>query len=704
MNTWRQVFGATTRVVMTLGGLMACAFMSGEVVAKDAGSSAPWREADELIRSGDIPAPIAILEVNLQFDADKTPPLRVKKLTIKQGYAPNYEPVSDGYVLSLHGTGGETLSTISFHIPNRIFDPPPQTGDIGDGKPVIRRAMDFSLTVPMPPEAVELRVTDPQGLQLLTESLRDIPVKHNHPTFRSPRHKTSSPATSLWRTTPQGKSRWASWLEGLIPSAEAATTDGTALDIVFVGDKYTAADALRFQQDVDRVVAHLLTYEPYASRSDQIHVHSVDNTTVDLGCVHDAITNRLITCNDSAVVSVVNDAGAPYDKIIVLVNDPNYGGSGGSIAVSYNGDSAPQVVVHEFGHSLGELLDEYNLYSSNGSTDGGTYANCYAGTPPDTTWNGLAAPTDYAGGCKFPNWYRSSSCSIMLSLGCPYFNAVSQRLLNAKLDFFAGSVTPTLTLSATPELVKGGGTTTLSWSTTRATACTASGGWGGDKPTSGSESLMPSASASYGLTCKNAMGSTSQTVSVAVDSQPPTVTLTSPAAGSMLSGKVTLSASASDDQQVERVEFYKDTLLLGATNAAPFTMIWNTAREMNGAHTLMAQAIDGTGNMSATAPISVVTSNIVDTQAPVVVLLNPVDGSTVTGRVRMKATATDNIGVVRQELYIDGSLRASSTTGNLNYTWDSGRRMVPSGTHTITVNALDAADNLGTVSVTVFKK
>ncbi len=704
MNTWRRVVGATTRVVMTLGGLMACVFMSGEVVAKNAGDLGPWRGADELIQSGDVPAPIAILEVNLQFDADKTPPLRVKKLTIKQGYAPNYDPVSDGYVLSLHGGAGEILSTMSFQIPNRVSDPPPQTGDVGDGNPVIRRAMDFSLTVPMLPDAVELRVTDPQGLQLITESLRDIPVKHNRPKFRSPRHKKSSPATSSWRTIPQGKSRWATWLEGLMPSVEAATTDGTALDIVFVGDKYTSADLLRFQQDVDRVVAHLLTYEPYASRSDQIHVHSVDNTTVDLGCVHDTMTNRLITCNDTAVVSVVNDAGAPYDKIIVLVNDPNYGGSGGSIAVSYNGDSAPQVVVHEFGHSLGNLLDEYNLYSSNGSTDGGTYANCYAGTPPDATWNGLATPTDYAGGCKFPNWYRSSSCSIMLSLGCQYFNVVSQRLLSAKLDFFAGSVTPTLMLNATPELIKGGGTTILSWSTTRATACTASGGWGGDKPVSGSETLTPSASASFVLACKNALGSTSHTVIVTVDTQPPTVTLTSPAAGSTLSGKVTLTASASDDQRVERVEFYKDTLLFGATNAAPFTMIWNTARETNGAHTLMAQAIDGAGNMSATAPVSVVTSNVVDTQAPVVVLLNPVDSSTVIGRVRIKATATDNIGVVRQELYIDGALRASSTTGNLNYAWDSGRRIVPSGTHILIVNAMDAADNIGTASATVFKK
>ena len=54
------------------------------------------------------------------------------------------------------------------------------------------------------------------------------------------------------------------------------------------------------------------------------------------------------------------------------------------------------------------LLDEYNLYSSNGSVSNTTYSNCYAGTPPNSVWS-LLSGIVYTKGCKYPNWYRSSS-------------------------------------------------------------------------------------------------------------------------------------------------------------------------------------------------------------------------------------------------------------------------------------------------------
>ena len=52
------------------------------------------------------------------------------------------------------------------------------------------------------------------------------------------------------------------------------------LDITFVGDKYT--DMGQFHNDVLRVSSALLSYEPFKSRADQIHINHVDNT-VSLG-------------------------------------------------------------------------------------------------------------------------------------------------------------------------------------------------------------------------------------------------------------------------------------------------------------------------------------------------------------------------------------------------------------------------------------
>lgn len=76
---------------------------------------------------------------------------------------------------------------------------------------------------------------------------------------------------------------------------------------------------------------------------------------------------------------------------------------------------------------------------------------------------------------------------------------------------------PTVSLSASPTSVAPGSTTTLTWSSTNATGCTASGGWSGARGTSGSEtSGALSNTATFTLGCAGAGGSTSQSVTVTV--------------------------------------------------------------------------------------------------------------------------------------------------------------------------------------------
>ena len=561
-----------------------------------------WEAVDELMQRGEIEAPAPILEVHLLYDASVTPYLHITRVHLKRGYAPQYDPLETGYVLSLHGENGDTLSALTFQIPNRVFNPPPATWDRADSGPTVLQAVNFAVTVPMTKGAVTLRLTDPQGLLIAEQSLRELRMKSGQPDFRSFRHRPAAPEASPSSEAPRrALPRLAAWWAWLTETAEAATNSSTTLDIAIVGDQYTAADLTQFQQDVDRVVSHFMTYEPYASRAGQIVFQRVENSTVSLGCVHDVTTGRLITCNNSTVTSVVNDAGVPYDKIIVLVKDATYGGSGGSIAVSYNGSSAPQVVVHEFGHTLGGLLDEYNLYSTNGSIDNRTYANCFAGAPPAVDWNGLVAASDYAAGCKYPNWYRPSPCSIMLTLSCQYFNAVSQRQLNTRIDVYAGTPapTPSVSLSNSPTLIALGGASALTWSGTNVASCTASGGWSGSRPVSGSETVQPSATAAYTLTCASGSTTPAQTVTVTVDTQPPTVSVSGVTDGAIVSGALTATAAATDDRGIARVEFSLDGSLLLADNTPPYSLAWDTSRSADGAHTLQVQAVDVAGNVAS---------------------------------------------------------------------------------------------------------
>ena len=78
---------------------------------------------------------------------------------------------------------------------------------------------------------------------------------------------------------------------------------------------------------------------------------------------------------------------------------------------------------------------------------------------------------------------------------------------------------PTVTLSANPTIIGTGTAATLTWSSTNATSCTASGGWGGAESTSGSiPTGALTATTSYTLTCSGAGGSKSATATVTVTS------------------------------------------------------------------------------------------------------------------------------------------------------------------------------------------
>src|SRR5262249_8320524 len=95
-------------------------------------------------------------------------------------------------------------------------------------------------------------------------------------------------------------------------------------------------------------------------------------------------------------------------------------------------------------------------------------------------------------------------------------------------------------LNANPTSISSGGSSMLSWSSTNATSCSASGGWSGSEPTSGSASTGTlTGTQTYTLSCTGPGGSASQSV---------TVTVSSVVAGgtscSATSGGLTLRASA----------------------------------------------------------------------------------------------------------------------------------------------------------------
>ena len=96
----------------------------------------------------------------------------------------------------------------------------------------------------------------------------------------------------------------------------------------------------------------------------------------------------------------------------------------------------------------------------------------------------------------------------------------------------------------------------------------------------------------------------------AADTTPPTVAISTPAAGSTVSGPVPITANASDNGVVAGVRFLVDGAQLGAEDtASPYSVNWDTTTASDGSHSLTAVARDGVGNMATSAAVTVTVSN-----------------------------------------------------------------------------------------------
>jgi hypothetical protein len=88
--------------------------------------------------------------------------------------------------------------------------------------------------------------------------------------------------------------------------------------------------------------------------------------------------------------------------------------------------------------------------------------------------------------------------------------------MEGKVNPYGGSTGPSVSLSAAPATITPGQSSTLSWSSSNVTSCSASGGWSGSKATSGSQTVTPTVTTTYTLTCTGTGGSATQSTTVTV--------------------------------------------------------------------------------------------------------------------------------------------------------------------------------------------
>jgi IgA Peptidase M64/Peptidase M64 N-terminus len=149
------------------------------------------------------------------------------------------------------------------------------------------------------------------------------------------------------------------------------------VDLLVIGEGYTASEMPKFHGDVKRLLPALFAEEPFKSRKADFNVRALDLPSAESGINRPnagvfrrtpVSTEYNIFDSERYVLTLDNRAlrdaasAAPYEFIEILVNDNTYGGGGifnDQATASVDSAFSPYVFVHEFGHHFAALADEY---------------------------------------------------------------------------------------------------------------------------------------------------------------------------------------------------------------------------------------------------------------------------------------------------------------------------------------------------------
>jgi hypothetical protein len=149
------------------------------------------------------------------------------------------------------------------------------------------------------------------------------------------------------------------------------------VDLLIMGDGYTAAQRPKFEKDARRLIEILFSTTPFKEHHSDFNVWGLCPPASEsgisrpstgthrrnpLGTTYDAFGSEryVLTFDNRALREAASYA--PYEFVEILVNADTYGGGGiFNLYATVASDSqwSPYVFVHEFGHHFAGLADEY---------------------------------------------------------------------------------------------------------------------------------------------------------------------------------------------------------------------------------------------------------------------------------------------------------------------------------------------------------
>jgi len=152
--------------------------------------------------------------------------------------------------------------------------------------------------------------------------------------------------------------------------------DSENIVLTIMGDGFTAAQQDAFIGMATKLSGDLLGRHPFSSFQGAFNVYAIkvvskqsgaaenlgDRVDNYFGCkfYFDGATERLLSTPYLYKANELLDYYTPqYDMAVLLVNSTKYGGAGGSISVTSCHADANEILMHELGHTVGGLADEY---------------------------------------------------------------------------------------------------------------------------------------------------------------------------------------------------------------------------------------------------------------------------------------------------------------------------------------------------------
>jgi len=177
----------------------------------------------------------------------------------------------------------------------------------------------------------------------------------------------------------------------------------------------------------------------------------------------------------------------------------------------------------------------------------------------------------------------------------------------------------------------------------------------------------------------------------------PTITVTSHENRSLVSGIVTISGSASDEDGDETIEKVMVSINDGGwedvTGTSTWSFEWDTRNGENGEHSLKFRASDGS-DFSDPGYIVLSVNNKPENTKPTIAIISPAMNSMVSGTITISGSASDGDGegtIERIEVSInDDNWVIATGTRPWRYQWNTV--FVPDGTCRIRVRAYDGED------------